>query len=201
MFNLQSYKAIRVAIAFFLLIASNLHAQEFRYEVSSLGIKAGEVQVSRKVNGNVEQYHISSNSSVDYLFGKITVVNTTSTTFKDGVMQSCFLRTDKNGEVDKYCSANYDGKTYQVQTESKKFTINQPVTFSITKMYFKEPIGVTEIFSEVWGELVPVTKTKPNQYSLKQPDGKYHRYTYENGVIVEVEVPSPIGKAHIRLKK
>ncbi|MCZ2444666.1 MAG: hypothetical protein LC101_12935 [Flavobacteriales bacterium] len=177
------------------------YAQTFRYEVSTIGIKAGEVEVSRNISNNVEIYHISSNSSVNYVFGKITVINKTSTTYKDNVMQESFLRTDKNGEVDNFCSASYNGKEYKIQTEKDKFTIAGPIKYSITKMYYQEPIGFTEIFSEVYGKMLPVTIVAPHTYSLKQPDGKANVYRYENGVLVEVTVPSPVGKAHIRLKK
>lgn len=184
-----------------ILLSKYSPAQTYEYETRALGIHAGDMQITRKVNGNLEYYSITSKNSVNYVLGKIDVDHKTSVTYKDGILQESFLRTDKNGEVDKFCSVSYDGQTYKIQTEKEKLSLSRPVTASVVTLYFKEPVGLTEIFSEVFGKMVPVTEVKPHKYSIKLPDGKKNTYTYENGVVVEVEVPSPVGTAHIRLKK
>lgn len=183
------------------LITNKINAQTYTYETRALGIHAGDMQITRKVHGNLEYYTINSKNSVNYLLGKIDVDHKTSVTYKDGVLQESFLRTDKNGEVDQFCSVSYDGHTYKIQTEKEKLSYSKPITASVVTLYFKEPIGLTEIFSEVFGKMVPLTEVKPHKYSIKLPDGKKNTYTYENGIVVEVEVPSPVGTAHIRLKK
>lgn len=183
------------------LFTKKTNAQTYTYETRALGIHAGDMQITRKVNGNLEYYTINSKNSVNYVLGKIDVDHKTSVTYKDGVLQESFLRTDKNGEVDQFCSVSFDGHIYKIQTEKEKLSYSKPITASVVTLYFKEPIGLTEIFSEVFGKMVPLTEVKPHKYSIKLPDGKKNTYTYENGIVVEVEVPSPVGTAHIRLKK
>ncbi|MCX7743309.1 MAG: hypothetical protein N2167_01965 [Flavobacteriales bacterium] len=179
----------------------NTNAQTYTYETRALGIHAGDMQITRKVIGNLEYYSITSKNSVNYVLGKIDVDHKTSVTYKDGVLQESFLRTDKNGEVDQFCSVSYDGNTYKIQTEKEKLSYSKPITASVVTLYFKEPLGLTEIFSEVFGKMVPLSEIKPHTYSIKLPDGKKNTYKYEKGIVVEVEVPSPVGTAHIRLKK
>jgi hypothetical protein len=199
---MQSFQFILCGIlAIILITIKNSHAQTYVYETRALGIHAGDMQITKKVRGNLEYYSITSKNSVNYVLGKIDVDHKTSVTYKDGVLQESFLRTDKNGEVDQFCSVSYDGQTYKIQTEKEKLTLSRPITASVVTLYFKEPVGLSEIFSEVFGRMVPVTEIKPHKYSINMPDGKKNTYTYENGIVVEVEVPSPVGTAHIRLKK
>ncbi len=82
---------------------------------------------------------------MNYVLGKIDVDHKTSVTYKNGVLQESFMRTDKNGKVDQFCSVSYDGQTYKIQTEKEKLTHTRPITASVVTLYFKEPIGLAQI--------------------------------------------------------
>jgi hypothetical protein len=199
---MQSFEFTLCALLAIMLInIKNSDAQTYVYETRALGIHAGDMEITKRVSGNLEYYTITSKNSINYVLGRIDVEHKTSVIYKDGVLQESFLRTDKNGEVEQFCSVSYDGQTYKIQTEKEKLSLASPITASVVTLYFKEPVGLTEIFSEAFGRMVPVTEIKPHKYSIKLPDGKKNTYTYEKGILVEVEVPSPVGTAHLRLKK
>lgn len=176
-----------------------VNAQSFSYQIKAMGVKAGTLEVSKKSVNGTDQYVLESHSSVDYLLGKIKVDHVTRCTYKDGVLQNSYVRNDKNDKVEYYSSISYDGTTYNITNEKGKKTMSEPVVFAICHIFFSEPVGKTEVFSDRFGEYVPLRKKGDHAYEITFPDGDKFVYYYENGKIVKADLPSPVGKAHLYL--
>jgi len=200
-----SYKSITMKKIFFLLLfaASGLtFGQTYKYDVKAMGINAGTLSVTRKTGNGTEQYVLETHSSINYLLGKIEVDHITRCTYKNGVLQNSYVRNDKNGEVEYYTSADYDGSVYQITTEKGKKTLSGPITFAICHLFFDgEPTGKTQIYSDRYGQYVPLKKVEDHVYRIDFPDKDYIIYHYESGKIVKADIPSPVGKAHLYLQQ
>lgn len=176
-------------------------AQSYTYDIKTMGVHAGTMVVTRNKANALEQYSYETHSAVDYLLGKVEVNHITRSSYKDGVLQTAYVRNEKNGEVEYYSSTSYDGSDYCTVTEKGKVRCRRKVALSFAKVFFEEPVGQTEIFSERLGEFVPLKQLEEHTYQVCLPDGDKYTYYFEGGRLVRMDVPSPLGKAHFYLRK
>lgn len=178
-----------------------VHAQKLIYEIKAIGINAGTLEVSKTSANGLDQYLLESHSSVNYLFGTIKVDHITRSTYKNGILQNSYVRNDKNDKVEYYSSIDFDGSTYTITNDEGKKTYAGEVRYAISHLFFQEPVDKTEIFSERFGQNIPIKNKGNHTYEFTFPNGEKFTYYYENGIIIKSDMPSPIGKAHLYLKK
>jgi hypothetical protein len=191
-----------VNVIYFVLISFILmSAQTLSYDVKALGMKVGSMKITRTLSGSNILYQIESTNHVSYLFGEIDVKHSSSASFLNGVLQKSNSKTDKNGKLESSCETVLSGSVYKIKTHQTIAVYSSPIRYSIFSMYYNEPKGLKEIFSEEYGKMVPISEVKPHRFMVSFPDGKKYHYDFENGVISDVEVPSAVGTVHMRLKK
>lgn len=73
------------------------------------------------------------------------------------------------------------------------------ISFCVSDLYFTEPRGIKEVYSETNGRFLPVKELPGNRYALILGEGKQNIYTYAKGRLMLVEVNHALGKAYFRL--
>lgn len=182
-----------------LLLPAGLTAQTIQYKIKAFGINAGTLEIRHKIANGIDQFEIESHNEVNYLVGKIKVHHVTRSTFKNGVLQSSYVRNEKDDEVEYYSSVSFDGSTYTITNEKEKLTHKGPVTYTICNLFGTEPINQSQVFSERWGVYVPLKKKEEHVYEFKYPDGDKYVYYYENGIVTKADISTKQGKAHMYL--
>lgn len=183
-------------------INSSLSGQSFTYIIKAVGIKTGTMTVQKSLANGLTTYNMESDAGVNYLFGKMEVKNTSTTVFKDGKLYSAYSRTDKNGSLEQYCSVKQAASGgYSVQTEKGSSTLSEDITFTMDMLYYVEPVGISRIFFNIWGQFSTISEVSSHKYCVMTPDGKKNHYTYENGKMIEMEVPSAVGQVHVKLSE
>lgn len=182
-----------------LLINAENNAQTLKYQIKAFGIKAGTLEIKRTTNNGLEQFEIESLNEVNYLVGKIKVHHITRSTFKNGVLQSSYVRNEKNDKVEYYSSVSYDGSNYTIVNEKEKLTHSGAVSYTICHLFNTEPVSYTEVFSERLGIYLPIKKKEEHVYEFKYPDGDKYVYHYENGKMIKADISTKQGKAHMYL--
>jgi hypothetical protein len=66
--------------------------------------------------------------------------------------------------------------------------MDQEVKFSTIMMYFHEPKGIDQVFSESFQEFCQIEKLPKQSYKLTLPNGEHNIYRYHNERLVEVDV-------------
>ncbi len=62
----------------------------------------------------------------------------------------------------------------------------QDVRINLTRLFLREPTGATRIFSDRFGQWVPLEKTGPHQYEVTLPNGSRTIFSYQDGICQEV---------------
>lgn len=165
-----------------------LLAQTVHLDVMMDNDKCGEISVFAKKQGKQTEYEMTSNVKVRMIF-EITMEGKTNDVFKDGkLFSSNAKRTSSIGSENKETKLLWDGKKYNITKSSDSpSTVTTPITYCLTDLYFKEPIGVSQVFSEMQGTFLPLTNLQNHQYQLQVNDSKKDVYTYANGKLVKVE--------------
>jgi hypothetical protein len=101
-------------------------------------------------------------------------------------------------KANKYTKAS--GDTYQLIDDNKTGSLNQKqIDYNLGMMYLKEPVGISQIYSDNFQQYVQIKQTDSHTYRIDLPDGNYNFYTYTNGICNKVEVHHSFYKIQIQL--
>lgn len=113
-------------------------------------------------------------------FQKGVLKNSTSMNFGNNQLKDRTITraTGDQGYEVKFGGANGQGKV--------GVRLGDPIVFTVTSLYYKEPANVRQIYSERYGQLCDVKRVGNGQYEILFPDKKKSVYTYRQGICQEV---------------
>ena len=155
-----------------------LHAQEIKTESKSFKVLTVETKTT-------------------FLFIPIHMESEVSTTQKNGVLiEGTAYRDASRKSKDVVAAVTKIGpRLYQRERNGMKDKIrNQRITFCVVDLYFKEPVAITQVFSNMYAETLPLKWMGNGIYQLITPDNNNTIYTYQNGELISIEVDTPVGK-------
>jgi hypothetical protein len=193
----------KLIILSFFLSTTVLIGQTVELDVVFKGDKVGHTTVSRKNYGGGKMYYeLNSETNVEMLFVKRAIKTNFTAYYENGFLTRCSSRYEVNGEVDSYMSAVWDGAKYVIESERGKSTYDKKVQNSVLTLFFAEPVGKSNLWSERIGEIIPLSSRKTGEYSFKNPvkNGSTNIYKYIKGKLYEVEMSTPVGPSFMRLK-
>lgn len=170
------------------ILAVHAQSQKRVYDIILFGNKIGTTVVEKIESGNgTVQYKMFSNSEANVLFTKKTSVMNFDVVYKDGKLFSSYVKNVKDG-VTEIVNIVWKETKYLISKGAETLQITSPIDFSGIQLYFTEPKGKPTVFSERLGEYCKFVKTGESRYECKVANGVNNIYTYENGVLTELEM-------------
>ena len=200
-FSIHPYIKYFTLILVLLLTGFKVTAQDqtFNYNILHNGSIVGHMQLQQRQNGDDIFLRIASEVKMRFIFGIQVNVEEESHYF-DGKLVSSHVHRIVNGKekANKYTKAS--GNIYQLIDDGKTVYFNhQPIKFNLGMMYLKEPVGISQTYSDNFQQYVPIKQLEGHTYRIDLPDGNYNFYTYANGICSMVEVHHSIYKIQIQL--
>jgi hypothetical protein len=179
-----------VMIGFLLLSLSVARGQNV-YDVIVAGRTIGSLKVfDEKGADNAETHRIESDFKIMFYKGSYS----TQTNYVLGKLVSATCAHHVNGDLKEKTLTKTSSKSlYEVlfsgeDAEDKpNVVVNKPISSTITGLYYKEPINITEVYSERYGKMCNIRKLSDGKYGVTLPDGKEGVYSYKNGLCREVK--------------
>jgi len=107
-----------------------------------------------------------------------------------------------NGNVKADKHTRYTGYGYEVQqADSKKELDINSVTYNMNCLYFQEPVGISQVYSDNFQQFVAIEKKPEGYYQIKFPDGNSNSYYYKDGICAVIHVDHTWYSADIVLTK
>lgn len=179
----------------------SLSAQQMVYEVEVLGMNTGTLTVNRSREGNVTRITMNTEAGMNYLFGKSEASFSSSNIFVNGKLEGSYARNIRDGEEIRFTRLMCSNGTCEIETKEGKGTLEPQPKLCIAAIFFDEPKGVSQVFSEDWGRYLPIKYIGESTYQVTMPDGKTNDYIYKEGVLEELRSSTPVGKARVRRKR
>jgi hypothetical protein len=88
---------------------------------------------------------------------------------------------------------------YHVSSNEDFAPISKAIRHSVTFLYFNEPAGISEVFSEVYLSYLVVKKMGESTYTTLLPDGGSMTYSYHMGKLTNVLAKTSYGLVNFRL--
>ncbi|WP_157638186.1 DUF6134 family protein [Flexithrix dorotheae] len=174
---------------------------KLEYDIIKGKNKIGELNATQKRIGDEMIYAIDSKVVISFLFELNIQFKYDSKFEKDYLTWSDFsnMTNDKERES---TEITWEKHRYKVKTDKKESYLSKSqIAYTLSKMYFKEPVGKTMVFSERFAEYLTISEIEAHVYELTLPDGKKNIYTFENGICKEVKVDHTLATFYFRLKK
>jgi hypothetical protein len=95
-----------------------------------------------------------------------------------------------NNDLEDSTTLHQENNNYQVfQFPQKNYMLHSTdLRFSTAKLYFQEPEGIQEVYSELFLQYCRLEPQEDHRYKLYLPDGKVNYYTYEDRQLVKVDI-------------
>lgn len=163
-------------------------AQTRLYDVELFGKKIGTCTIQRIDNGNGEvRYRLNSSSAVSALFINKSSLMDFDVVYKDGKLISSYCKKVDDA-VTEITTVLWDGMKYVINKGNETLQLNQMIDFSAIQLYFTEPDGRSQVFSERIGAFSDFLKKKEGVYSCKVDNGVNNTYRYKDGMLYELEM-------------
>ncbi|MDQ3537071.1 MAG: hypothetical protein M3421_15750 [Bacteroidota bacterium] len=183
-----------------LFYCSNGFGQELNYTILWKNDSIGFLKANRGPSNNFVKYNIQSDVSVRFL-AKVDMVYKFENIYSNGVLVKGTSSNFVNDKKRSFTLIKWDGKNYTAQVDDDEVSVpNKPIKFSMTSLYYKEPIGLNEIFSERFAVYCAINEISPHKYELTLPNGKKNYYTYKDGICTLVEVNHAIATFYFKLQ-
>jgi hypothetical protein len=183
-----------IGVVFFSIIlfsAVAARSQTNVYDVIVAGRTIGSLKVfdDKKVGGDTETHRIESNFKILFYKGNYS----TQTSYVQGKLISADCEHHVNGDLKEKTQTKSAAKSlYEVLfsgddgKDKPKIELFSPINSTITSLYYREPVNISEVYSERYGKMCSVKKLSEGKYGVSLPDGKQGIYSYKNGLCKEV---------------
>lgn len=171
------------------MILTQVHAQA-TFDIQLAGREIGRLHVPLAVTKNdAVVQRIEAEFSVPLYTGKFS----NESHFRKGVLiHSTSLNYGNDQLKEKTVTRQVDDKRYEAVfsgENSKKrsaVNINGDIALTVTSLYYEEPIGHKQVYSERYGKICTLKRLAEGRYELQFPDGKKSIYNYQKGICREV---------------
>lgn len=180
---------------------TNPQLRTLKYAVLRNGSEVGWINLSRYDAGNRSTINLVSEVSVRMLF-KFTAKANELAEFINGKLIHSYIYRKMNGNVktDKHTRCTDHG--YEVEEASGKKELDvKNVSYNMDCLYFKEPVGISQVYSDNFQQFVSIEKKPEGYYKIRFPDGNSNDYYYKDGVCAVIHVNHTWYSADIVLTK
>lgn len=167
--------------------------EKIKFEIQVLGMKIGDLDVTRYQVGDTLHYVAESKVQI-WFFGKVNVELFTHAKYVDGYFVKSLSRSNTN-RGNFLTTIYWDGRKYVVDAKNYKFENQEPVfgkvEWSPSRMFFEELQEGKKFLSEVYGLTTTIKKNQPNVYETSIA-GNENQYYYQFGDLQRVVLENSI---------
>ena len=173
---------------------SQNYSEKQNYVVKALGAKLGSMHISSKTQGENVYYQTQTLFNVNLVFKKVKMEVVNKVHYKAGQLLAATNKVTVNGELHSQSKIEWNGNKYMIHIDGKeKPSLQSPINFSGSMLYFNEPTGMSKAFSESSGQYMKVKLLKTGKYQVTDPiNDRNMIYFYENGAQTKVQIKHPL---------
>ncbi|HYC39794.1 MAG TPA: DUF6134 family protein [Chitinophagaceae bacterium] len=202
------FRRITVVMPFILLvlflllgIATSAQTRRHKYEISRGDRVIGTMLFSETKSGGVTRLNLVSEVNTGFIL-PITGEGKEEAVYQNGLLVKSAIMRRQNGKEKMNKHMTIDSGRYLVRSgESQTIHTCYPISYNMLALYAKEPVTVSEVFSDRFGRMIPIRRAGQHRYKIELPDGSYNYYSYVNGVLEKVEVHQRLYTATIQIIK
>lgn len=152
----------------------------------------GNIQIQRQLEGDSIIYTLESKISAKFIWSIDIEGQETSVFEKDKLIFSSVYR-----QVNKKVKADHEivfkDSKYIINSGNKsEFLQFEKIKTNLITLYFKEPLGISQVFCDNEKRMVSVTQKEKGVYKVLFSNGKYNLFYYKDGKCIMVKANSKL---------
>src|SRR5262249_34314436 len=131
-----------------LLVVFSVHSQTRNYKVIRKGNEIGWASVEKKTDSSQTVISFASEIRTSFIISFFSSAREISE-FHNGTLQHSYFYRKTNGNTKADRHTRFAGNGYEVANRSTNKMLNiSPVTYNTLCMYFQEPVGIKQVYSD-----------------------------------------------------
>ena len=174
-----------------------------RYAIEVAGLRVGTMTATRQLQpGTAEVVStLVSDVKVNFLFYHLKIYYQVTNRFRNGQLWLSTVDAHTN-QGDFTSRAEWKSDHYDIRADQYKHhyraTEKQPITYTVTDMFFGEPSRHSKAFAEYFGDYFSLSPA-PGAIVQASRDGRKDEYHYSHGQLVTIIKKNPLKNFIIRL--
>ena len=174
-----------------------------RYAIEVAGLRVGTMTATRQLLPSTTEVvsTLISDVKVNFLFYHLKIYYQVTNRFRNGQLWLSTVDAHTN-QGDFTSRAEWKGDHYDIRADQYKHryraTERQPITYTVTDLFFSEPAGRPKAFAEYFGDYFSLSPV-PGAIIRASRDGREDEYHYANGQLVTIIKKNPLKNFIIRL--
>jgi hypothetical protein len=163
-------------------------AERIVFDMSAYGLKLGQMVITRTVvNDTIERYTVRSEGKSDFLWLKREEQRTFEVEYRHGKLYSSDFEYIENGKQIKWSTIRFDGEKYVMRSQDGIKEFDEPLDFSLVKLYFDPTLKQERVFCEE--DCTYATVERNNQtLAMVSEDGNKSTYHIKDGRVEAIDV-------------
>ncbi|GHB68371.1 hypothetical protein GCM10007390_22160 [Persicitalea jodogahamensis] len=190
--NLKKFvKKLIITLAFGLvLLHPPASSQSVVYDILLAGRSVGELTITPPRSGDGAD-HFRVRGAIDTFLYDVVYVS--ENRFENGVLKTSMSSQEVNGKLKEKTNTVQTTGNYRVtfaegnSAATETTQIPHPINYTVTSLYYREPLNMKQIYSDRYGKMCSVQKVATGAYEVMMPDGKKTLYHYSQGQCREVK--------------
>ncbi|HET6226717.1 MAG TPA: DUF6134 family protein [Bacteroidia bacterium] len=167
---------------------------ELSFKITYHNLQLGYVKAIKHASAIRNTYTVFGKAESDLFLKKIVSENCIHSIFEDNKLLSAVTFVKRNGKTLSNTSTKLLQEKYIISSIEQISQLKRnEIDFTVALLYFQEPLGIENIYSEAWGKILPLNSHN-NEYRFTIPDGTVCTFKYKNGVLEEVTSNTVIGE-------
>ncbi len=158
--------------------------------------KIGTLRATETVHADESVKELKSETEAKLLFISFHFESDVTTINKNNVLISgTAFRESNHGPGNIQAKVTKTGISQYERTQngvSEKFR-HPPIKFCVIDLYFREPVGIKKIFSNMYTQMLSIKKLGGGKYLLSTPDNNTSIYIYDKKKLVRIELATKVG--------
>ncbi|GJM29126.1 MAG: hypothetical protein DHS20C17_17610 [Cyclobacteriaceae bacterium] len=154
------------------------------------GKEIGEISASLEESSYTETYTILSDVSFRILWKQYRRKTSNLVVYQGESMKTSYCGVYMNNDLQDSTAMHKEQNSYRVfkYPDGRYQLDNTELNFSTAKLYFQEPVGVQNVYSERFLQQCRLEAQGNHRYKLHLPDNKKNYYTYKDRQLVAVSI-------------
>lgn len=189
-------KLFTSAIILIYLLASGPEQREIKFMVFHEGKNIGTMKVTRRQEGGRIIRELKTDTDRKVMIATIHAESDVSVVSDEEILTMAMAyRYGYPSTQDIHANVVRLGSKYEIERNGIISNMDiQKIEHCVVDLYFREPKGITKVFSNMHSVFLPIKKVSEGTYELELPDKEIAVYKYKDGAIDAVETDSPYGK-------
>ncbi|UOQ50747.1 DUF6134 family protein [Hymenobacter cellulosivorans] len=175
-----------------------------RYAIEVAGLRVGTMTATRQAGAAPAEVitTLVSDVQVNFLLYHLKIYYKVVNRSRHGQLRLSTVEAHTN-QGNFASRAEWKGDHYDIVANQYKHhyqaTEQQPITYTVTDMFFGEPTGVSRAYAEYFGDFFTLVRPAAGQIKATR-DGREDEYRYANGQLVTIVKKNPLKNFIIRLE-